>query len=90
MVKKRIDLKNKYFKEIADNINSAAQAREVEKEFALMKKYSVLQSKKGKPISNEKLKKHFKGHFSARELPLPPELENRRVIPNSIKMKGLK
>ena len=74
--KKRMELKNKYYKDIAENINSAAQAREVEKEFALMKKYSILKTKQGKPISNEKLKTHFEDHFSARELPLPPELEH--------------
>ena len=74
--KKRMELKNEYYKEIADNINNAAQAREVEKEFALMKKYSILKTEQGKPISNEKLKIHFEEHFSAREIPLPPELEN--------------
>ena len=40
--KRRKVLKNEYYKEIADGINTAAEAREVEKEFALMKKYSLL------------------------------------------------
>ena len=35
--KRRKWLKNKYYKEMADNINTAAQAREVEKEFTLAK-----------------------------------------------------
>ena len=29
-----------------------------------------------KSISNEKLKQHFENHFAARNIPLPPELEN--------------
>ena len=73
---KRLELKNEYYKDIADNINNAAQAREVEKEFALMKKYSILKTKKGKPISKENLKNHFEDHFSARENTLPLELEH--------------
>ena len=42
-------LKNRYYREIADGINTAAQAREVEKEFAMMKKYSILKTKKVNP-----------------------------------------
>ena len=79
--KKRIQLKNEYYKEIADGINGAAQAREVEKEFAMMKKYSVLKTNQGKSISNEKLKTHFEKHFSAREIALPPELEHPEKYP---------
>ena len=74
-------LKNRYYREIADGINTAAQAREVEKEFAMMKKYSILKTKKSKPISNEKLKVHFENHFSAREILLPPELEHPENYP---------
>ena len=43
--KKRMELKNKYYKDIAENINSAAQAREVEKEFAMMKKALCIKNK---------------------------------------------
>lgn len=32
-------------------------------------------------ISNEKLKTHFKGHFAARDLPLPPELDKPEEFP---------
>lgn len=73
---KRKAVKNEYFKELADEINTVAEAREVEKEFALAKKHSAFKSGQPKAISNEKLKKHFQDHFDARSLPLPPELEH--------------
>ena len=41
ITKYRIKLKNNYFKELADNINGAAEAREVEKEFALTKRFNI-------------------------------------------------
>ena len=69
-------LKNSYYKELADNINNAAVAREVEKEFALAKKHSAFRKGQPKAVSNEKLKLHFENHFKAKELPLPPEIEH--------------
>ena len=67
--KRRTLLKNQYYKEIADGINHAAQARAVEKEFALMKKYSSLcKTKQRKPISDDKLKTHLEEHFCKRNL----------------------
>ena len=74
--KHRIKLKNDYFKELADNINGAAEAREVEKEFALAKKFTTFKRSSRLAISNEKLKTHFQDHFAARPIPLPPEIEN--------------
>ena len=71
---KRWLLKNKYYREAADNINSAAEARQVEKEFSLAKKHSVFKTTEKLRISNEKLQIHFQQHFAARELPEPPEL----------------
>ena len=68
-------LKKQYYKELADEINTAAEARQVEKEFSLAKNYTILKSGSKKCISNEKLKQHFESHFSARNIPLPPELE---------------
>ena len=53
--KRRIRLKNAYFKEIADNINTVAEATDVEKEFAMAKKYSVFSTELKNCISNEKL-----------------------------------
>ena len=81
-IKKRsAELKNEYYKELADNINSVAAAREVEKEFALAKKYSAIKTSSKLAISNEKLKDHFEKHFQARELPLPPELAEPEKFP---------
>ena len=74
--KQRTRLKNEYYHELAENINSAAEAREIEKEFALAKKYSALKSGNRKSISNDRLKVHFEQHFAARELPLPSDLAN--------------
>ena len=47
-------LKNAYFKEIADNINTVAEARQVDKEFALAKKYSALRVGERTTVSNHK------------------------------------
>ena len=71
-------LKNEYYRELADNINTIAEAREVEKEFAMAKKCTAFKSGSKLQISNEKLKTHFENHFAAKspELPLPPELRN--------------
>ena len=80
--KQRTRLKNEYYHELAENINSAAEAREIEKEFALAKKYSALKSGNRKSISNDKLKVHFEQHFAARELPLPSELANPDELPH--------
>ena len=52
---------------MADNINMAAQAREVEKEFTLAKKYTALKTGSKLMISNEKLKDHFENHFATRD-----------------------
>ena len=79
--KHRIKLKNDYFKELADNINGAAEAREVEKEFALAKKFTTFKRSSRLAISNEKLKTHFQDHFAARPIPLPPEIENPEQYP---------
>ena len=66
-----------YYTELADNINSAAMAREVEKEFAMAKKYTTIKKGSKINISNDKLKVHFRDHFAARipELYIPPEID---------------
>ena len=79
--KRRNKLMNDYYKEQADKINTAAEARDVEKEFALARKYSALKSSTRLTISNEKLKNHFEEHFSMRELPVPPEIEHPEQFP---------
>ena len=77
-------LKNKYYKELADNINTVANARDVEKEFALAKKYTAIKTSSKLAISNDKLKQHFEKHFDARTpiLPLPPELAQPEMYPH--------
>ena len=77
---KRKQLKNIYFKEKADAINTAAEARQVEKEFQLAKTYQMFNKSSKIAISKEKLTKHFEKHFADRPLPLPPELEDPSSI----------
>ena len=79
---RRYKLKNEYFKEIADNINTAAEARDAQKEFALAKKYTMLKKGTTNSISNDKLMKHFAAHFTEREIPTPPEIENLDNFPH--------
>jgi len=71
---KRKVLKDLYYHQKAMEINCAAEARQVEKEFQLAKNYSMHKSSSKIDISKEKLTKHFKQHFSERVLELPPEL----------------
>lgn len=67
---------------MANNINTAAETHRVEKEFALAKRYTTLKPHSKLSISNAKLKTHFVNHFSMRELPVPPELENPDEYPH--------
>jgi len=71
---KRKVLKQQFYSEKANEINCAAEAREVEKEFQLAKNYGMHKPSAKIHISKEKLSKHFEKHFSMRELELPPEL----------------
>ena len=82
--KRRNQLKNAYYKELADNINSVAEAREVEKEFAMAKKYVAFKNSSKIAISNEKLKVHFTNHFAQRspEIPIPPEVAEPEKYPH--------
>ena len=73
---KRKMLKDQYYSKKASEINSAAEARQVEKEFQLAKNFRMHKSSSKIHISKEKLTKHFEKHFSERELELPPELLN--------------
>ena len=81
--KRRTLLKNQYYEELASNINSAAEAREIEKEFRLAKKFSMLKTGTKLAISNDNLKTHFKKHFAARNLQMPPEIERPAGFPPS-------
>ena len=73
---KRKILKDQYYSKKASEINCAAEARQVEKEFQLAKNYRMHKPSSKIHISKEKLTKHFEKHFSERELELPPELVN--------------
>ena len=73
--KRRTFIKNEYYKELADGINNAAEARNVEKEFSMAKKYITLKAGSKLRISNEKLKTHFENYFASRNIPTPPEIE---------------
>ena len=75
-------LKNEYFKNLADGINTVAEARQVDKEFALAKKYSALKTGIQSTISKGKLKSHFEQHFAARDIPLPEELKSPERFPH--------
>ena len=77
------ELKNSYYSELADNINSAAMAREVEKEFTMAKKYTTIKKGSKLNIPNDKLKDHFKTHFAALspEPDIPPEIDKPENFP---------
>ena len=75
-------LKNEYYQNLADGINTVAEARQVDKEFALAKKYTALKTGVRTTISKEKLKTHFEKHFAARSIELPQELENPEQYPH--------
>ena len=59
------------------SINTVAEARDVEKEFAIAKKYATFKKGSKIHVSNEKLETHFESHFAEKDpaLPLPPELQ---------------
>ena len=69
-------LKDQYYSKKASEINCAAEARQVEKEFQLAKNFRMHKSSSKIHISKEKLTKHFEKHFSERDLELPPDLVN--------------
>ena len=73
---KRKSLKDLYYHEKAMEINCAAEARQVEKEFQLAKNYVMHKPSSKINISKDKLTKHFKQHFSERILEMPAELEH--------------
>ena len=73
---KRKHLKDLYYHEKALAINSAAEARQVEKEFQLAKSHAMHKPSSKIDIAKDKLTKHFKQHFSERQLELPPELKH--------------
>ena len=78
---KRKELKDHFYSKKAAEINNAAEARQVEKEFSLAKNYAMHKKPPSKiEISKEKLTMHFEKHFSERELELPPELIHPKIL----------
>ena len=75
-------LKNEYFETLANNINTAAEARQIDKEFALAKKYTALKTGVQSGISKVKLKSHFESHFAARNIEEPLELKCPEQFPH--------
>ena len=57
--KLRNKLKNDYFSNLAENINTVAEARKIEEEFRLCKSYSMHKPTETKLISSEKLTEFF-------------------------------
>ena len=77
-------LKQQFYSKKANEINCAAEARDVEKEFQLAKNYRMHKSSSSKiHIYKKKLTKHFEKRFSERELELPPELVNPIILNTS-------
>ena len=78
---KRKELKNKYYKRKSDEVNSIREARAVENEFKLAKKYKMFSGSTGIKISKEKLTKHFTEHFASRSIETPSEIKNPEDYP---------
>ena len=56
-------LKNDYFLKLANNINTAGEARKIEEEFRLSKNYTMNKHTDTKLITSEKLTEFFKDHL---------------------------
>ena len=69
---------NEYSRELADKSYTVSEAREVDKEFSMAKKYTTFKPESRLQISEEKLKTHFEMHYAEKspELPLPHEFLN--------------
>ena len=78
----RDKLKNQYFSEKAKAINEASEARNIEEQFRLAKQYSSLNNSKRLLIKPELLTEHFTSHFSERQVPMQPEVENPSMFPH--------
>ena len=61
--KMRNKLKNEYFSSLANEINTAAEARRIEEEFRLCKSYTMHKNTETNLISSEKLTDFFKDHL---------------------------
>ena len=78
----RNKLKNDYFSDLAENINTVAEARKVEEEFRLCKSYNMHKTKDTKLISSEKLTEFFKDHLKEKPVDLQPEVITPELYPH--------
>lgn len=74
--KTRARLKTTFHKERAFAINAAAENRQVEEEYRLLKDKKMLRNSSKVLCPADKLHVYFKNHFAARPRPSAPELDN--------------
>ena len=76
-------LKNEYFRYLADSINTVAEARQTDKEFALAKKYSMLNNGEQSVTFKNKRKAHFQSYFVERpHVEIPKLLQYPQRFPH--------
>ena len=80
--KLRNKLKNDYFLDLAENINTVAEARKVEEEFRLCKSYNMHKPTDTKLITSEKLTEFFKDHLKEKPVEVQPEVINPELYPH--------
>ena len=80
--KKGNKLKNDYFLNMANNINTAGEARKIEEEFRLSKCYTMHKHTDTKLITTDKLTDFFKDHLKERHVELQPEVTNPDDFPH--------
>ena len=82
--KMRNKLKNEYFSSLANEINTAAEARKIEEEFRLCKSFTMHKNTDTNLISSEKLTEFFKDHLKEKPVELQPEVLNPELFPHII------
>ena len=80
--KLRNKLKNDYFSNLAENINTVAEARKVEEEFRLCKSYEMHKPTDTKLISSEELTEFFQDHLKEKPVELQPEVITPELYPH--------
>ena len=80
--KLRNKLKNDYFSDLAENINTVAETRKVEEEFRLCKSYNMHKPTDTKLITSEKLTEFFKDHLKEKPVDPQPEVINPELYPH--------
>ena len=80
--KKGNKLKNDYFLNLANNINTAGEARKIEEEFRLSKCYTMHKHTDTKLITSDKLTEFFEDHLKEKHVELQPEVTNPDDFPH--------